>query len=235
MSADAIHWSKENGAELVPQVIARGDSHGWTHYKTQPHQGQLVILRKDYPNGGVKKMQLNIWCTTGTVGSYLWHPKQGKTQLFRREISTWTELDAILQNPRVHTDKGFKTKKNKAAKEEAAAKAVPGRATYTERGDADPGGSSPPAKPKRRAPPTTKPAAPVFDAAPGAKQRGVVKFYDARVRFFGFITADVDGSDIYVRRNSIKKGHKLYPGTKVEFEVEKTSKAPQAKKVKVLS
>ena len=63
-------------------------------------------------------MKLNIWCTTGTVGSYLKHPKQGNTQLFRREISTWTELDAILQNPRVHTDKGFQTKKNKAAKEE---------------------------------------------------------------------------------------------------------------------
>ena len=124
---------------------------------------------------------------------------------------------------------------DKAAKEEAAAKAVPGRATYTERGDADPGGSSPPAKPKRRAPPTTKPAAPVFDAEPGAKQTGVVKFYDSRVRFFGFITADADGSDIYVRRNNIKKGHKLYPGTAVEFEVENTSKTPQAKKVKVVS
>ena len=30
--------------------------------------------------------RLNFWLTTGTVGSYLDHPRQGKTQLFRRKI-----------------------------------------------------------------------------------------------------------------------------------------------------
>jgi len=52
-------------------------------------------------------MQLNVWCSTGTVGSYLNHPRQGKTQLFRRSVNSVYELQAILTNPRVHTDKGY--------------------------------------------------------------------------------------------------------------------------------
>ena len=53
------------------------------------------------------QMQLNIWCTTGTVGSYLNHPRQGKTQLFRRNISGLNDLRDILLNPRVHTGEGY--------------------------------------------------------------------------------------------------------------------------------
>ena len=55
--------------------------------------------------------RLNFWLTTGTCGSYLDHPKQGKTQLFRRKIEP-NEAIAIFQNPRVHTPKGYQTKKN---------------------------------------------------------------------------------------------------------------------------
>ena len=107
---DAIPW----GANVVPAVIERGTvDFRWMHHQTQPQQGHLVILHKPNPNGGVKQMKLNIWCTTGTVGSYLKHPKQGNTQLFRRQISTWSELDAILRNPRVHTDKGFQRKRRR--------------------------------------------------------------------------------------------------------------------------
>ena len=38
------------------------------------------------------------------------HPKQKKTQLFRKNINTYTELDVIFKNPRVHTDKGYQRK-----------------------------------------------------------------------------------------------------------------------------
>jgi CspA family cold shock protein len=109
-----IGFSPANGADLVPSVIKRATLHyGWTHHTTQPQQGHLVILHKPNPNGGVKLMKLNIWCTRGTVGSYLKHPKQGNTSLFRREISTWAELDEILANPRVHTDKGYQRKRGR--------------------------------------------------------------------------------------------------------------------------
>ena len=101
------------GEPEAPAVIQRGLDHGWTHHMTQPRQGWLVILHKPNPNGGKKLMKLNIWCTTGTVGSYLKHPTQGNTQLFRRNIDTMSELDAILQNPRIHTEKGYQRRRRK--------------------------------------------------------------------------------------------------------------------------
>ena len=66
--------------------------------------------------------------------------------------------------------------------------------------------------------------------------RGTVRFFDARKRFFGFITA-ADGRDVYVHRNFVKKGHKLFQGTQVEFVVAPTNRGTglQAKKVKVVS
>ena len=52
-------------------------------------------------------MQLNIWCTRGTVGSYLNHPRRGKSQLFRRDIDDYRELREVLDNPRVHGYGGY--------------------------------------------------------------------------------------------------------------------------------
>lgn len=45
-----------------------------------------------------------------TVATVINHPYKGKTQLFRKDI-TVQELEAILNNPRVHTDKGYYTGK----------------------------------------------------------------------------------------------------------------------------
>jgi len=85
-------------------VQDRGENYGWYKHDYQWSQGQLMILRKTVDGESV---QLNIWCTTGTVGSYLQHPRQGKTQLFRRNIDSWEELDALLMNPRTHTGSGY--------------------------------------------------------------------------------------------------------------------------------
>ena len=82
-----------------------GDYYGWYEHDYQWSQGELVILRKDDDNGDT--MQLNIWCTTGTVGSYLNHPRRGKTQLFRRDVDSYGALKAILSNPRVHGQGGY--------------------------------------------------------------------------------------------------------------------------------
>ena len=49
---------------------------------------------------------LHIWCTTGTVASFLDHPNQGRTQLYRRNVD-WSMLVQIMQNPRVHTGQGY--------------------------------------------------------------------------------------------------------------------------------
>ena len=53
--------------------------------------------------------RLNFWLSTGTIGSYLSHPKQRRTQLFRRDVDQKGALEIIL-DPRVHTGKGYKTR-----------------------------------------------------------------------------------------------------------------------------
>ena len=120
-TSGTVAWGQQVEA-LATEVIRRGKANSWVHHCTQPQQGHLVILHKPNPNGGVKLMKLNIWCTTGTIGSYLKHPIQYVNKrnpakaLFRREIATWSELDQILENPRVHTGKGYHRVAERSAK-----------------------------------------------------------------------------------------------------------------------
>ena len=56
-------------------------------------------------------VRINVYYTTGTVGTCLDHPSSGKTQLFRRN-QTLASLGLIFANPRVHTDVGYYQKKD---------------------------------------------------------------------------------------------------------------------------
>jgi hypothetical protein len=64
---------------------------------------------ESYQCGSVR---VNVWRnsknTFYTVGTCLVHPKKGKTQLFRK-FCTKEEVEMILQNPRIHTGKGYRT------------------------------------------------------------------------------------------------------------------------------
>jgi hypothetical protein len=51
-------------------------------------------------------IRINVYWTTGTVGTCLTHPRQGKTQLFRRKADL-TLLREIFRDPRVHTGSGY--------------------------------------------------------------------------------------------------------------------------------
>eukprot|EP00523_Entomoneis_sp_CCMP467_P014636 CAMPEP_0168772292 /NCGR_PEP_ID=MMETSP0725-20121227/3881_1 /TAXON_ID=265536 /ORGANISM="Amphiprora sp., Strain CCMP467" /LENGTH=484 /DNA_ID=CAMNT_0008821805 /DNA_START=1 /DNA_END=1456 /DNA_ORIENTATION=- len=54
-----------------------------------------------------ERVRFNVYYTTGTVGTCLNHPRQGRTQLFRRNVRTLEDLREIFQKPRVHTGKGY--------------------------------------------------------------------------------------------------------------------------------
>jgi hypothetical protein len=54
-------------------------------------------------------VRINVYYTTGTVGTCLSHPQKGKTQLFRREVDVEL-LNLIFRNPRGHTGKGYHRK-----------------------------------------------------------------------------------------------------------------------------
>lgn len=59
----------------------------------------MAIVRK-------KDVFITIWHKTMTVGTTLTHPIKGRTTLFRKNIEP-KEVEAILKNPRVHTEKGY--------------------------------------------------------------------------------------------------------------------------------
>ncbi len=81
---------------LIVRFIA--DLFDWPEIDYQA-ANQMVSFKK---NGS----RINIYLTTGTVATALKHPTKGKTQLYRRKIST-KQLARIFADPRVHTGKGY--------------------------------------------------------------------------------------------------------------------------------
>jgi len=58
-------------------------------------------------HGGVRA---NVYIKTGTVATSLDHPTKGKTQLYRGQRDTFEKLEEIFDDPRVHTDSGYRTR-----------------------------------------------------------------------------------------------------------------------------
>lgn len=74
--------------------------------------GWVKIYASDMMSFKRKGARMNIWFDkwgTMTVGTALEHPKQGKTQLFRRRVNMLL-LEAIFENPRIHTNRGYQRK-----------------------------------------------------------------------------------------------------------------------------
>mmetsp|Transcript_10068 Transcript_10068/g.18319 ORF Transcript_10068/g.18319 Transcript_10068/m.18319 type:complete len:213 (-) Transcript_10068:94-732(-) len=82
-------------------------------YTLVSHNKQSRVVSFLKHTQGMGKVKINVYYTTRTVGTCIEHPKQGKTQLFRENINTRELLKLIFTNPRAHTDKGYKRRKNK--------------------------------------------------------------------------------------------------------------------------
>jgi len=59
---------------------------------------------------------------------------------------------------------------------------------------------------------------------------GTVKWFN-RIKRFGFIEPE-EGEDVFVHETALVPGTVLREGDKVEFEVKKSEKGPQARNVK---
>ena len=55
---------------------------------------------------GLDGVRINVYLTKMTVATCLNHPKKGKTQLFRKNV-TEDMLNQIFEYPRKHTGKGY--------------------------------------------------------------------------------------------------------------------------------
>lgn len=68
------------------------------------HQAHISMV--SFKKNGCR---INIYYSKGTISTALEHPKKGKTQLFRKYVDIEL-LEKIFDNPRVHTDRGYRFK-----------------------------------------------------------------------------------------------------------------------------
>merc|ERR1712238_27404 len=77
-------------------------------------EAYVEFFEKDFNMGTVR---LDFYYTTGTIKTVLHHSSTGINQLFRDTVSPDIYLK-ILQNPRAHTDQGYRLRKQKVRVEE---------------------------------------------------------------------------------------------------------------------
>ena len=111
--ADAsLHWPL-NESDLDYQAETRG----WETIDTSSTEAPMASYRRD-------SVRLNFYLSTGTVASFLDHPKQRKSQLFRGSC-TMADATKLFDDPRSHTGKGYHTREEKRRRGEPAVDDVP--------------------------------------------------------------------------------------------------------------
>ena len=88
------------------EVMAIAEGYGWSFASIDKITGMISFIK--LYNG--TKARINVYRTTMTVTTQLAHPKAGKNQLHRRNVSREL-LAKIFKNPRIHTKKGYRRKK----------------------------------------------------------------------------------------------------------------------------
>lgn len=86
--------------EKIREIAAEGE---WPEIDHQENICMLSFKKNE--------TRVNVYYSTMTVATALKHPKKGKTQLYRRNVNG-AELRKILDNPRVHLNKGYREKKH---------------------------------------------------------------------------------------------------------------------------
>jgi len=87
------------------EVSAIAVMHGWVLIDNQQNIG-MCSYSKEY-NG--EAARVNVYRSKMTVTTALKHPKRGKNQLHRKNVSSEL-LEKIFKNPRIHTEKGYRRK-----------------------------------------------------------------------------------------------------------------------------
>lgn len=75
-------------------------TNGWNFCTYDKNTGMISFKRDG-------NERINIYLTTMSVATAINHPKTGKNQLYRRNIS-YNELLKLFKNPRTHTGRGYR-------------------------------------------------------------------------------------------------------------------------------
>ena len=99
-------------------LLVQANNHGTLDLEVVRDEARLAGLYEIYYNEQSRvvsfastddhssPVRVNVYYTTGTVGTCLTHPRQGKTQLFRRNVDLST-LAELFREPRLHTGTGY--------------------------------------------------------------------------------------------------------------------------------
>jgi hypothetical protein len=96
----------------IDEVRRIADRHGYEEIDHNEISKVLSFRGDSTSNKKNSSTRINVYYTTGTVGTCLNHPQHGKTQLFRRNVVDLTLLSDIFENPRVHTGTGYYRRKH---------------------------------------------------------------------------------------------------------------------------
>lgn len=92
------------GKRISIQDYPDPTTYGW-NFTGSVEASFVEFFEKKMNNGGLVK--LDLYYTTGTVKTVLDHPTSGRNQLFRAQV-TPEQYRAVLENPRAHTDQGYR-------------------------------------------------------------------------------------------------------------------------------
>lgn len=84
--------------KLVDQIITIAHANQWIIWAVDHTKFYMRFARNDE--------YVDVWYSKMTVGTVINHPKKGRTQMFRRNVSSKELLD-IFTDPRTHTGKGY--------------------------------------------------------------------------------------------------------------------------------
>lgn len=93
---EIVHLSK------IDQIRAVASNHGWEELVLREENKMISFAKED--------QRINVYYTTMTVGTCIKHPRQGRTQLFRKNVKL-IQLNDIFDNPRCHTGSGYHKRK----------------------------------------------------------------------------------------------------------------------------
>lgn len=98
--------------DLVSEITKIAVKYGWDQIDYQS-KSSLISFEKSLDSGH-KPVKMNVYYKVNssienlnlTVGTAMNHPKQGNTQLFRKNVDR-NKLIKLFKNPRKHTSKGY--------------------------------------------------------------------------------------------------------------------------------
>ena len=107
----------------MANLLVQANNHGALNLEMVRDEAHLAGLYEIYYNEQSRvisfaatddhssPVRVNVYYTTGTVGTCLTHPHQGKTQLFRRNVDL-SMLAKLFREPRLHTGTGYHRRSN---------------------------------------------------------------------------------------------------------------------------